>query len=95
MIRDTVVLDPPIPIPENYGDGFKHNISVDAELADEIMSLWNAGVLTCGCCAGHDVNPPWIAVREESIDMMKQLGYRSWPTRPDFFFPKEVDHGNE
>jgi len=78
---------------------FRDQTCVDACLADEIKDLWSRGIVTTGCCCGHNLTLPgglpYIGVRDEDIPKMKDLGYVVVPntTRPDdedSFFPKSI-----
>lgn len=53
----------------------KKVISVDVCLKEEILYLWEQGVITGGCCCGHQIHKPTIGVYKESIAIMKILGY--------------------
>lgn len=68
-------------------------VSIDKCLLTEIISLWENGIKTTGCCCGHGKNEPFIGVLPEYIPTMKQLGYQvqNNPCRPndkDSFIPK-------
>lgn len=73
---------------------FRPRIAVDACLADEIRSLWAAGVTTTGCCCGHGKGEPgYIGVLDEHVPRMLELGYTprphpDGPQRKDNFYPK-------
>lgn len=74
---------------------FPKTVCVDKCLLPEIVSLWERGIKTTGCCCGHGKQPPFIGVGEEYIATMKELGYRVQPNecRPgaeDLFVPKTV-----
>lgn len=79
-------------------DGKPHTVAIDKCLLPEVVSLWERGIKTTGCCCGHDkveCQPPFIGVREEYIPQMKELGYQVQfnPCRPDgedSFIPKTV-----
>lgn len=71
-------------------------IPVDACIADEIQTLWNNGIRTCGCCCGHGHLLGYIEVEEEDIPKMEQMGYCHYiypdlfggAERKDAFIPK-------
>ena len=50
-------------------------IYVDKCLVDEIRYLWKCGVITTGCCCGHNIVEPMINVHEDSERLMSDLGY--------------------
>lgn len=72
-------------------------ISVDRCLLAELRLLWKQGIVTNGCCCGHNEWREWayIGVRPADIPRMKALGYtvRRNPMRPndeDSFIPLSV-----
>jgi hypothetical protein len=76
----------------------KEYVSVDPCLAAEIIELWRLGIVTTGCCCGHNLGGrylPFIGVREDFIPKMKELGYEVQyndcrPNDEDSFVPKSV-----
>ena len=67
--------------------------SIDKCLLPEILSLWEMGIKTTGCCCGHGVQTPYIGVTKEGIQKMKNLGYEVHfnscrPGAEDSFIPK-------
>ena len=70
-------------------------IGVDECLVDEIKSLWSSGIITTGCCCGHNQMAPYIGVIERDIPRMRLLGYVNSPhllepEREDNFYPKSI-----
>ena len=69
-------------------------ISVDRCLFEELCLLWSYGIITTGCCCGHNGQvPSYIGVEEKFILLMKELGYKVFPNqydskREDSFYPK-------
>lgn len=69
-------------------------VCVDKCLLPEVVSLWERGIKTTGCCCGHGKSDmAFIGVSEENIEKMKELGYEVAfnPCRPndeDSFVPK-------
>lgn len=68
-------------------------ICVDRCLKDEIQHLWNLGIVTTGCCCGHNKLDGYIGVLPEHIERMKSLGYQVAPNScrhgdEDSFYPK-------
>lgn len=51
------------------------SICVDKCLEEEIKFLWSKGIITTGCCCGHNKVEPMINVSESSEDKMIGLGY--------------------
>lgn len=96
--QNQTILDVPdyITLKMNEPDrAIRKTVAIDNCLIDEIKLLWSVGVVTAGCCCGHN-NPKLhgsqILVEEESISLMQQLGYKHWSnpcdtTRQDGFTP--------
>lgn len=53
-------------------------------IADEVESLWNAGIRTTGCCCGHGKYLGFIQVVDEDIEKMNKLGYVNYIYEDDF-----------
>lgn len=90
-----------ITIPRPYwmitrdGDIVRDFISIDACLLSEVVSLWQKGITTTGCCCGHNLIEGYIGVHDQDIDRMLELGYEIAPNalcpdRRDSFFPKSI-----
>lgn len=92
-----VLVDPPASISEpRVKQGLSPQLSVDKCLVGELKELWDMGIVTTGCCCGHNNYNPYIGVLPENIPQMKKLGYEVQfnPMRPhdeDQFWPKTVD----
>ena len=56
----------------------RRRISVDRCLVAELQELWRKGIVTTGCCCGHNEwrDSAYIGVLSEYIPAMKSLGYR-------------------
>ncbi len=87
-----VILDKPIWSSKEKG------ICVDRCLESEIKELWDKGIITTGCCCGHNVKPElaYIGVENEFIEKMKSMGYEvaynpSRPNDEDSFTPKTLN----
>ena len=72
-------------------------LSIDACLKDEILFLWKKGIITTGCCCGHNKGEKfkYIGVHESCIQKMYDLGYENQKnlmdeSRIDGFKPKSV-----
>lgn len=95
-----VTLDVPPTVDVRFnapGRAPKARVSVDACLAGEIRHLWSLGIVTTGCCCGHNRAGgfPYIGVGEAWIPAMKALGYEVAPNpaRPgdeDSFYPRSL-----
>ena len=78
--------------------GFSDKICVDACLEKEIKELWNQGIMTTGCCCGHNKSTPYIGVFQQDIKKMVDMGYIITVNfagthnihRMDSFFPKSI-----
>ena len=73
----------------------KEYLWIDKCLADEIKYLWSKGIITTGCCCGHNFGCPYIGVTDTSSDKMIKLGYKVQynPFDPYYgneFYPKSV-----
>lgn len=71
----------------------KSTMGIDRCIADEIQALWRMGIITTGCCCGHNLQTGYIGVEPQYIQMMLQLGYAiapnsARPTDCDSFYPK-------
>lgn len=71
-------------------------VAIDKCLLPEVVSLWEKGIKTTGCCCGHGKkDKAFIGVSFDDIPHMKELGYavRKNSCRPedeDSFIPKTV-----
>lgn len=81
-------------------DGRAHTVAIDKCLLAEVVSLWEQGIKTTGCCCGHGrQGMAFIGVRPEHIPKMKELGYEVWfnecrPGDEDSFVPKtKLEYG--
>lgn len=69
-------------------------VCIDKCLLPEILSLWESGIKTTGCCCGHgNSSMAFIGVKEEYIPKMKAMGYvvhhnECRPDAEDSFTPK-------
>ncbi len=68
-------------------------VYIDKCLVDEVKGLWKLGIITTGCCCGHNIREGYIGVSDKDIPTMKKLGYEVVynPFRPkseDSFKPK-------
>lgn len=73
------------------------HIGIDSCIAKEIQELWKQGIVTTGCCCGHNNSNlfSYIGVKKEFIIKMKELNYKTRynPMRPDdedSFIPKSI-----
>lgn len=77
--------------------GLSGTACIDPCIMEEIQYLWDAGILTHGCCCGHnDPDPrvfPFVNVADENIQQMLDMGYIQQhcdKTRKDTFRLKSV-----
>jgi hypothetical protein len=71
-------------------------VAIDKCLLGEVVSLWEMGIKTTGCCCGHGKwSKAFIGVKPEYIQVMKDLGYKVHqnvcrPGAEDSFTPKTL-----
>ena len=71
-------------------------VSIDKCLLSEIVSLWEMGIKTTGCCCGHgDASKAFISVHPTHIETMTNMGYKTYynefnPEAKDHFYPKSA-----
>jgi len=68
-------------------------ICVDKCIAKEVQYLWSLGMITTGCCCGHNITEGYIGVIDKDIEIMKKGGYKVHhnqcrPKDEDSFIPK-------
>ena len=73
----------------------ENGICVDRCLMDEVMSLWDAGIRTYGCCCGHNKVDAYINVDEADFDKAIRLGWIKYTfendhDRRDTIIPKSI-----
>lgn len=84
----------------NSREGYKSSFVIDGCLASEILSLWQLGIKTTGCCCGHGKVLGYIGVTDDCIESMEKLGYQHYLfedkfggiERKDAFIPKSNQH---
>lgn len=83
--KNQVVLNRPDHMKGREEGSCSNQICVDACIEDEIQLLWALGIITTGCCCGHNKQTGYIGVTSECIPKMKELGYMVYfnPTRPN------------
>lgn len=83
-----------IDLPENkerqrrIKDGLNPRVCLDPCIVDEVKHLWSLGIVTHGCCCGHNEMQSIVNVADENIQQMLDLGYvQNHPdtTRKDTF----------
>lgn len=55
---------------------YPNTIQIDPCILSEIKELWNLGIVTTGCCCGHNKQEGFVGVRDEDIEKMIELGYK-------------------
>ncbi len=72
-----VILDP-----RPLFDFATKTVCVDACIAEQIMSLWQAGIFTRGCCCGHNRDFPNVFLHDptDAVDACRVLSKdpRQW-----------------
>lgn len=48
---------------------------IDRCVLSEITLLWSLGIVTTGCCCGHNQLKGFIGVEDDYIEQMKAIGY--------------------
>lgn len=59
---------------DDYPDG-KHQVGVDACIADYVQAMNDAGIITIGCCCGHGKAQAIVLVAAESAAKLTENGY--------------------
>lgn len=77
------------------GSSNPETICIDTCLVDEIIDLWHKGIITTGCCCGHNTHHSYIGVIDGHVSRMLSLGYEVLfnPNRPmdrDTFKAKSI-----
>lgn len=79
-------------------------VSVDRCMVDEIKKLWSEGIVTNGCCCGHNNKfiDGYIGVEPEYHEKMLSMGYKEMPVGPGgicppphHFYPISYNKKNE
>jgi hypothetical protein len=54
-----------------------HIATIDKCLIMEIISLWECGIKTYGCCCGHNQKgiPPYIDIEPDHLEEAQAIGY--------------------
>ena len=71
---------------------FSKMVAIDKCLIGEVISLWEQGIKTTGCCCGHGKLMPFIGVKSEYAKKMAELGYKEMDAQgfKNHFTPKTV-----
>lgn len=77
-----ILLHPPNHMYKNNG------YCIDLCISQEISFLWMKGIITTGCCCGHNKVYGYIGVKKEFITEMLELGYKQINNMDDHFYPK-------
>lgn len=61
-------------------------VCVDACIAEQIETLWNAGIWTMACCCGHNKQPPDVVLSEhqqakEAKRILSVIDDRNWKVK--------------
>ena len=70
-------------------------VCIDACLVSEIWDLWRDGIITNGCCCGHNKTFAYIGVNDEFINTMLGKGYEQIEGRNNEFVPKSLTQPND
>ncbi len=69
-------------------------ICIDPCIVTEIKMLWSIGIVTMGCCCGHNIKGlAQIGVDDKSINKMQELRYKRrhnecYPKLDNWFIPQ-------
>jgi hypothetical protein len=76
-------------------DGKPKTVTVDKCLLFEVVSLWESGIKTTGCCCGHgETMLAVISVKPEYNDKMRELGYKKHKLVENAYIPKTgIEYG--
>ncbi len=55
----------------------KTHLCLDRCISDEVQSLWKVGIVTNGCCCGHNYLPAYIGVDAWSVGDILAMGYQN------------------
>ncbi|WP_299501453.1 hypothetical protein [Mucilaginibacter sp.] len=59
--------------------GLSTSIAIDGCIVEDIIHLWRNGIITTGCCCGHNgYFPRMVNVNPESVDKMYSMGYEQF-----------------
>lgn len=74
-------------------NGMSPQVCIDKCVVDEIKELWSKGIITYGCCCGHNTYESMVNVDENNSNDMLEMGYvmnHKDKTRIDTFKLKSV-----
>lgn len=63
-----------------FGEGcveVRPTLCIDTCILPEIKDLWSNGIITLGCCCGHNKQDGLVGVAERCIEAMRGLGYKN------------------
>lgn len=69
------ILDLPDHIINNLENPEVKTVCIDPCIVDEIKELWELGIITYGCCCGHNYLNPFVNVDKRNIRQMLDMGY--------------------
>ena len=76
-----------------YIDDGWHQIQVDSCIADYVQRLNDQGIITLGCCCGHDkpeLPTPNVVISKESIPLLDALEYKYESVDEQFGYHDEM-----
>lgn len=74
-------------------NGLPSTICIDPCIIDEMKMLWSKGIITYGCCCGHNILESMVNVDDNNIEQMLKMGYvqnHHDKTRKDTFRLKTI-----
>lgn len=61
----------------------KNGICIDSCIVEQIKALWAAGIVTRGCCCGHNLKGPSVIIDEtenpkNALSILRENDNRKW-----------------
>lgn len=74
---------PEVILPKPEWSSRENGVCVDACIADTILMLWANGIVTGGCCCGHNRMPPSVVLDsaadgQRAIELLRAHDGRKW-----------------
>lgn len=85
--QNQTCINPPFPVGRSVISG---PTGIDNCILEEVLGLWESGIVTLESCCGHNVAPGYIIVEDSFIADMLALGYAQNEHLPCMFSAKSV-----
>lgn len=69
----------------------KPTLCIDSCILDEVLWLWEYGIITNGSCCGHNIVHPYIGVDISSVQKMSELNYKRIEGAPQHYYPISLE----